>query len=203
VKSDNKGRYSNVVNYKRLKVDDMFWQAYMESFEVCSWWYFRNIWKEHCSNIRIFSPCNDTCGKCTLFRNDFRYRSSKVGKVNDDISDEKTVYEFEPAPDDEAASDGEALFDKDDIKAVVSDDVGCVDSCLNKEWILEADGFHISQAKECVATSKRQQSASSSAATTKCRTGTVNMYLFASMHKTCCCHITAASRPEKPIISPP
>jgi hypothetical protein len=62
VKSDNKGRYPKVVDYKRRKVEDMFWQEYMESFEVFSWWSFRNIWKGHCSNIRIRSPCNDTCG---------------------------------------------------------------------------------------------------------------------------------------------
>jgi hypothetical protein len=30
-KSNNKGRYPNLVDYKRCKVDDMFWQEYMES----------------------------------------------------------------------------------------------------------------------------------------------------------------------------
>jgi hypothetical protein len=29
VKSDNKGRYPKVVDYKPRKVDDMFWQEYM------------------------------------------------------------------------------------------------------------------------------------------------------------------------------
>jgi hypothetical protein len=142
VKSDNKGRYPKVVDYKRRKVDDMFWQEDMESFEVCSWWSFRNIWKEHCSNIRIRSPCNDTCGECTIFRNAFRYRSSKVGKVHDDVSDGESDSEVEAASDDE-----DALVDKDDIKTFVSDDVGCVDSCLEQERILEAAGFHIAQAK--------------------------------------------------------
>jgi hypothetical protein len=40
-----------------------------------------------------------------------------------------------------------ALFDKDDIKTFVADDVVCVDSCIEQERILEANGFHISQAK--------------------------------------------------------
>jgi hypothetical protein len=57
--------------------------------------------------------------------------------------------------------------------------------------------------KECVAKSKRQQSAPSSATTTKFRTRTLTMCLFASMRRTCCCHITVASSPEKSIISPP
>jgi hypothetical protein len=147
VKSYTRGRYRKVVEYKRCKVGDMFWQADMESFEVCSWWSFRNIWKEHCSNIRICSPCNDTCGECTIFQNAFRYRSSNVGKVDDDVYDGEPASEVKPASDDEAASDGEALFDKDDIKTFVADDVGCVDLCLDQEQIIEAAGFHISQAK--------------------------------------------------------
>jgi hypothetical protein len=107
VKSDNKGRYPKVVDYKQRKVDEMFWQADMESFEVCSWWSLRNSLKEHCSNIRIRGPCNDTCGECTIFRNAYRYRSSKVGKVDGDVSDGKPIFEVEPASDGE---DGEALF---------------------------------------------------------------------------------------------
>jgi hypothetical protein len=65
-----------------------------------------------------------------------------VGKVHDDISDGESDSEVEAASDDE-----DVLVDKDDIKTFVSDDVGCVDSCLEQERILEADGFHIAQAK--------------------------------------------------------
>jgi hypothetical protein len=67
-----------------------------------------------------------------------------VGKVDDDVSDGEPESEVEPASDDE---DGEALVDKDDIKTFVADDVGCVDSCLEQERILEAAGFNIAQAK--------------------------------------------------------
>jgi hypothetical protein len=130
VKSDNKGRYPKVVDYKQRKVED---KADMESFEVCSWWSFRNIWKEHCSNIRIRSPCNDTCGECIIFQNSFCCCSSKVGNVDDDVTYGEHDSEVEPASDDE---DGEALVDKDDIKTFVADDVGCVDSCLEQERIL-------------------------------------------------------------------
>jgi hypothetical protein len=87
--------------------------------------------------------CNDTCGECTLFQNAFRYRSSKVGKGHEDISGDESDSEVEAAYDDE-----DALVDKDDIKTFVSDGVGCVDSCLEQEQILEAAGFHIAQAKE-------------------------------------------------------
>jgi hypothetical protein len=95
----------------------------------------------------IRSPCNDTCGECTIFRNDFNYCSSKVGKVDGHVYDGEPASEVEPASDDEAAYDGEALFDKDGIKTFVPDDIGCVDSCLEQERILKATGFHISQAK--------------------------------------------------------
>jgi hypothetical protein len=78
----------------------------MESFEVFSWWYFRNIWKEHCSTIHICSPFNDTCGKCTIVWNAFTYRSSKVGKVDDEVSDCEPSSEVEPSTDDKAAFDG-------------------------------------------------------------------------------------------------
>jgi hypothetical protein len=67
-----------------------------------------------------------------------------VGKVDDDVSDGKPDSEVEPASDDK---DGEALVDKDEINTFVADDVGCVDSCLEQERILEAAGFHIAQAK--------------------------------------------------------
>jgi hypothetical protein len=70
-----------------------------------------------------------------------------VGNVDDDVSDGELTSESEPAYDDEAASDGEALFDKDGIKNFVADDVGCVDLCLEQGRILEAAGLHISQAQ--------------------------------------------------------
>jgi hypothetical protein len=66
VKSDNKGRYYKVVDYEIREVDGMFWQEHMESFDMCSWWQFRNIWKDNCSTTHILSPCNDTYGECTL-----------------------------------------------------------------------------------------------------------------------------------------
>jgi hypothetical protein len=147
VKSNNKGRYPKVVEYKRRKADGMFWQADMESFEFCAWWSFSNIWKKNCFNIRIRSPCNDTCGECTIFQNSFHNRSSNVEKVDDDVSYGEPASHVKPASDDEAASDGEALFDKDGMKTFVVDDVGCADSCLEQEWILEAAGFYIAQAK--------------------------------------------------------
>jgi hypothetical protein len=70
-----------------------------------------------------------------------------VGKVDDDVSYCEPASQVKPASDDAAASDGEALSDNDDIKTFVADDVGCFDSYLKQELILEAAGFHIAQAK--------------------------------------------------------
>jgi hypothetical protein len=70
-----------------------------------------------------------------------------VGKVDDDVSDGEPASEVKPASDEEATSDGEVLFDKDQIKTFFADAVGCVDSCLEQERIIEAVGFNIAQAK--------------------------------------------------------
>jgi hypothetical protein len=52
-RSDSKGRYPKVCKYPNRKTADMFWpdDDYME---VCSWWSFCEIWKEHCSNTIIY-----------------------------------------------------------------------------------------------------------------------------------------------------
>jgi hypothetical protein len=65
--SDNKGRYPPLAEYKKRKVDDLLWEANVETTEIVAWWTFRQIWKEHCPTIRIRKPCNDTCGECTIF----------------------------------------------------------------------------------------------------------------------------------------
>jgi hypothetical protein len=70
--------------------------------EVFSWWSFREIWKEHCSNIRISRPCNDTCGECTVSRNAFRYHESR----------KKEEYEYE----DEKEGD---IEDDDDVPPII------------------------------------------------------------------------------------
>jgi hypothetical protein len=76
-KSDSKGRYPKICEYPNRKTDDIFWRDDADQTELCSWWYFCEIWKEHCSIIRIRLPCNDTYGECTVFRNAFRFRESR------------------------------------------------------------------------------------------------------------------------------
>jgi hypothetical protein len=66
-------------------MDDIFWEDNVVTSDVCYWWSFWQIWKEHCPHIRIRRPCNDTCGECTVYRNDFRYREShKKAEVESD-----------------------------------------------------------------------------------------------------------------------
>jgi hypothetical protein len=74
IKSDNKGRYPKLKDYTNRMADGMFWPADAETSEVCSWFSFRKFLKDHCGNIRIRRPCNNTCGKCTIYRNPFRYK---------------------------------------------------------------------------------------------------------------------------------
>jgi hypothetical protein len=141
VKSDNKGRYPKVVDYVRRKVDAMLWKEDMASFDVCSWWSFRNIWKEHCSIICIRSKCNFAYGECAIFLSKcFSLSFSKVGKVDG---------EGKPTSDDEESQASVEAFANDlvvdDIKNFVDGDVGCVDACLKgikQELILEAAGFN-------------------------------------------------------------
>jgi hypothetical protein len=42
----------------------MIWPQYTEPSEIYSCFLLQTIWKEHCPNIRIRCPCNDTCGEC-------------------------------------------------------------------------------------------------------------------------------------------
>jgi hypothetical protein len=93
-KSDNMGRYPKVKDYASRQEDDMFWPSGTLHVEVCSWLSFTDIWKTHCSNIRIRRPCNNTCGECTVFRNAFRYREirksaeqSSMDEVDEDDDD--------------------------------------------------------------------------------------------------------------------
>jgi hypothetical protein len=84
IKSYTKGRYPNLKDYTNRMVDDMFWPADAETSEVCSSFSFRKLWKDHCANISIHRPCNDTCGKCTIYRNAFRYREARKKMIDED-----------------------------------------------------------------------------------------------------------------------
>jgi hypothetical protein len=75
-----------------------------------------------------------------------------VRKADDDdsetASDGVPVSYGEPASEGESASLDETPFaDKDDINTFVDDYIGCADVCLDQEWILEANGFHVVKAK--------------------------------------------------------
>jgi hypothetical protein len=75
------------------------------------------------SSIHIRSPCNDTCGECTLFQNDFCYLCSKEGKVGGN---------GKPTSDnEESQSSGEPFADNlvvDNIKTFAADDICHVDA---------------------------------------------------------------------------
>jgi hypothetical protein len=146
-KSEIKGRYPKVCEYPNRKTDDMFWRDYADHTEVCSWWYFREIWDEHFSNIRIRCPCSDTCGECTVFRNAFRYRESRKKEKDEDEEegDSEDDNDVLDEPDD-PAQDQDAAFKDDEIvdelaKSFITGD------CLEQERILEAAGNHVHQAK--------------------------------------------------------
>jgi hypothetical protein len=70
---ENKGRYPKVSEYPRRKTDYTFWETDVKVLDVCTQWSFRELWKEHCPNIGVRRPCNDTCGECTVYKNAFRY----------------------------------------------------------------------------------------------------------------------------------
>jgi hypothetical protein len=112
--SDNKGRYPKICEYPNRNTDDMFWRDGADQTEVCSWWSFREIRKEHCSNIRIRRPCNYTCGECTVFRTVFRYRESRKKEEYEEDGDSEDDDDILDEPDD-PAQDQDAAFKDDDI----------------------------------------------------------------------------------------
>jgi hypothetical protein len=149
IKSDNMGRYLKVKNSVSHQEDDIFWPSGAVPIEVCSWFSFTDIWKTHCSNIRIRRPWNDTCGKCTVFRNAFSYH--KMRKK----TDQRSMDELEEDDDDlpelsdlvavEDTTSAAPLFKDDDVvgemaKSFLGDD------CIEQEKILEATVNHVLQA---------------------------------------------------------
>jgi hypothetical protein len=70
-----------------------------------------------------------------------------VRKLDDDVSDGEPASEVEPVSDDEAASDGEALLTRMISIFLLLMMLDVFDSCLERERVLEAAGFHIAQTK--------------------------------------------------------
>jgi hypothetical protein len=150
IESDNKCRYPKLKDYTNRMADDMFWPSDAETSEVCSWFSFRKLWKEHCGHIGIRRPCNDTCGECTIYHNAFRYQQAR----------KKMIYEDEDSDDDDdgSASDDNAEGEEAAAEAVshlfkddgIIDDIAkyfLTEDCLDQERILEAVGHHVLQAK--------------------------------------------------------
>jgi hypothetical protein len=144
-KSDSKGRYPKVCEYPNRKTDDMFWRDDADQMEVCSWWSFCEIWKEHCSNIQIHGPCTDTCGECTVFSNAFRYRESRKKEEDEEEGDSEDDDDVLDEPDD-PDQDQDAAFKDDEIVVELAKSFLTGD-CLEQERILEAAGNHVHQAK--------------------------------------------------------
>jgi hypothetical protein len=180
--SDNMGRYPRLCDYLRRKTDDIFCEDDVETSDVCSWWSFRQIWKEHYPHIRIRRPCNDTCGECTVYRNAFRYRESRkkaeVESDSDDSgSDDDEDQNKQGFKDDEILGDLENSFLSGD--------------CLEQERISRMLGITPRKRRECVATSSRKSQQVLSAVHQRCHTKTGDMSSFVTTRRTCPCHIMA------------
>jgi hypothetical protein len=150
LKSDNMGRYPKVKDYVSHQEDDMFWPSGAVPVEVSSWFSFTDIWKMHCSNIRIRRPCSDTCGECTVFRNAFRYcemlknaEESSMDEVQEDDDDLPELSGHVALEDTAAAA---PLFKDDDVVGEMAKSF-FGDDCIEQEKILEASCNHVRLAK--------------------------------------------------------
>jgi hypothetical protein len=126
-------------DYSNCKADDMWWPQDTEQAEVCFWFSFQTIWKEHFPNIRIRRPCNDTCGECAVFRNALRYHEScrKQDEDSDHYREDGSISCYEMAK----------LDFKDDGLMGEFAKLFLTRDCLEQESILEAVGNHVMQAK--------------------------------------------------------
>jgi hypothetical protein len=66
---DNIGDYK----FEERNTKETFWEE-CDTLKICSWWKFRDLWNRHLPHVCIRTPCYETCGKCTIFKNAFRYR---------------------------------------------------------------------------------------------------------------------------------
>jgi hypothetical protein len=148
IKSYNMVLYPKVKDCVSHQEDDMFWPSGTVPVEVCSWFSFTDIWKTHCSNIRIRRPCNDTCGECTVSRNAFCCREIRK-KAEQSIMDE-----VEEDDDDLPDMSGRVALDDTTAPLFKDDDVVgemaksfLGEDCIERETILEVAGNHVCQAK--------------------------------------------------------
>jgi hypothetical protein len=158
-KSNSKGRYPKLGEYNKRSNYEFFWQPYIGTQEVFSWWAFRKLWHEHCSHIKMWAPCNDTCGECTVFRNAFRYQeprkilSEAEEKFHSSGNDDNRVtgrHAAPPRPEDDLEDSDSDDDDKDapprkaatvDAKDLLTDD------CIGQYKSLKAPGYPVMQAK--------------------------------------------------------
>jgi hypothetical protein len=125
-------------------VDDLLWEANVETTEIVAWWTFRQIWKEHCPKIRIRKPCNETCGECTIFRNAFRYRQLHQ-KVDDSESENSSDDDKSNNEDDtdEAVKDIETI--EENIITLTTSFLAGVEH--DTEFIIESAHHHVHQSR--------------------------------------------------------
>jgi hypothetical protein len=64
--ANTKGHYPKLQDYPKHKKNDALWEDDVKKDESVLWWSFRYICREDLPKIRIRSPFNYTCGKCTL-----------------------------------------------------------------------------------------------------------------------------------------
>jgi hypothetical protein len=130
-KADNKGRYPRLEDYNKRKKDDcLFEEEDMVMEEVVSWWYL--------PKIHIRAPCNDTCGECTILSNAFCYREMR--QRHNELSDSSNSDEDEDEERPNDFKEGEGGVSHL-AKSILTSD------CVRQEVILEAAGFHVTQAR--------------------------------------------------------
>jgi hypothetical protein len=118
----------------------------MDTDEIVSWWSLRHIWREDLPIIRIRAPCNDTCGDCTILLNAFRYRERRQQtSENSDDSDDSDDDKLEDEHGNDNERHAEFKEGEDEVsnlaKSLLTSD------CIRQESVLEAVGFHVTQAR--------------------------------------------------------
>jgi hypothetical protein len=63
--------------YELRPVDPYLWPEGTTPLPVCSYSFFLLIWKEKFPNLKIRNRCEDTCGDCVRFHNNFAKFNAK------------------------------------------------------------------------------------------------------------------------------
>ncbi len=72
-----KGSYGKLEDFSPCPYDELLWPEGSETLPVVPWSVFHQIWKEKLPKLKIHNWCEDTCPKCFVLKNLFKFKADR------------------------------------------------------------------------------------------------------------------------------